>query len=125
MRNMKYLLIAAILSIASVLSAANTATQTLAQQPEIIQMQSTSVMQTSGSTLPQAAVTGTATTSGENGSSIGQGHIRRGTWNPGGEEPDEGDNTEPWADPIGDGIIALMLLAGAYVCVRAFRRKRA
>ena len=31
----------------------------------------------------------------------------------------------PFPDPLGDAVIPLMLLAFAYICARAFRRKRA
>ena len=119
MKALRYLLMAAILSLASVLSAANTATQTLAQQPEIIQMQSTSVMPASGSTLPQAAVNGVTTTEdNENGP---KGHIRK--WGSEGGSGEPGDWQEPYADPIGDAAIPLALLACAYLIIRVRRAK--
>ena len=117
---LRYLLIAAILSIASVLSAANTATQTLAQQPEIIQMQSTSVMQTSGSHLPQAAVEGTTTTYDEE--ETGKGHVRKAGGGQTGGGPD--GREDPYGDPIGDAAIPLVLCALAYVVLRNLKFSR-
>ena len=69
MKALKYLLIVAMISMASVMSAANAAAQNLATRPDI-QMQSTSVMQGSGSALPQAASTGTYVTGSTPGSYI-------------------------------------------------------
>ena len=61
MKALRYLLMVALISLTSVLSATNVAAQNLAQQPEM-QMHSTSIIQGSGSTLPQAAVEGVSTT---------------------------------------------------------------
>lgn len=136
MKALRYLLIAAMISMASVMSAANAAAQNLATRPEM-QMQSTSVMQGSGSALPQAAVDGPYTTGITIGtyspaSVAGPRRSKKednpgGGFNPGGGEPgpDEGDNTEPWADPLGDAMIPLALLAVAYALARVHRRKRA
>ena len=78
---------------------------------------------TSGSTLPQAAVEGTTTTYDEGGSSKGGPRKIGGGNSGGGSGPSNPD--DPYATPIGDAAIPLALLAGAYVCVRAFRKKRA
>ena len=78
---------------------------------------------TSGSSLPQSAVTGTSTTYGEGGGPRKSG-LRKVEINPGGGDPDEpGDNTEPWEDPIGDAAIPLALLACAYLILRVVRKR--
>ena len=130
MKTLRYLLIVAMISMASVLSVAYATAQNLAQQPQM-EMQSTSVMQGSGSALPQAAVTGSYMTGSTPGtyspaSSSGPHRSNRGGgFNPG-DEPGPGDNDEPWADPIGDGVWALLACACAYLLVRVFlKRKRA
>ncbi len=77
----------------------------------------------SGSNLPQAAVTGATTTSDSRNNAPGG--PRKGSWNPGEEPgPDEGDNTEPWADPIGDGMWPLMVLACAYFKLHVMRTRK-
>ena len=78
---------------------------------------------TSGSNLPQSAVTGTSTTYDE-GSGPRKGGPRRAADEGEGDTPPD-DPHGPMEDPIGDAAIPLALLACAYVCVRAFRRKRA
>ena len=98
-----------------------TGVQVNPQMPTATMGYTNSDYMTSGSTLPQAAVTGVTTADGQE-SSGRNGHIRRGA--------DEGDTPPenphgPMEDPIGDAAIPLALLAGAYVCVRAFRKKRA
>ena len=129
MKALRYLLI--VMGLMSVLSIS---AQALAQQPQA-QMQSTSIIAGSGSQLPSAAVQGTyvtGTTIGTyNPANVNGPHRAKkednpgGGFNPGGE-PGPGDNTEPWEDPIGDAGWPLMMLALAYVCVRAFlKRKRA
>ena len=76
---------------------------------------------TSGSTLPQAAVTGTSTTY-DTPPAGRSGHIRRVGEDDGFENEDDPDNPgEPF--PIGDGQIALMLLACAYLILRVVRRR--
>ena len=130
MKALRYLLI--VMGLMSVLSIS---AQALAQQPEVY-MQSTSGMVYSGSQLPSAAAQGTyvtGTTIGTyNPANVNGPHRAKkednpgGGFNPGGGEPGPGDNTEPWEDPIGDAGWPLALLALAYVCVRAFlKRKRA
>ena len=125
MKALRYLLIVAMVSMASVLSAANAAAQNLATRPEM-QMQSTSVMQGSGSSLPQAAVDGpytTGTTIGTYspaGTSNGPHRAKRGL-------DDGDDDIDPQGQPfpIGDALIPLALLAVAYALTRVYRRKRA
>ena len=124
MKALRYLLIVAMISMASVLSAANATAQNLATRPEM-QMQSTSVMQGSGSALPQAAVDGpytTGTTIGTYspaGTSNGPHRAKKG-WGEGGS-----DRPEPYEDPLGDAAWPLALLAVAYALARVYRRKRA
>jgi len=74
----------------------------------------------SGSTLPQAAVTGTTTTF-----STGRpGNIRRAADGDDDDTPPS-DPHGPMEDPIGDAMWPLALLACIYACVCAFRKKRA
>ena len=121
MKALRYLLI--VVGLVSVLSVY---AQSLAQQPEAT-MQSTSVMMTSGSTLPQAAVTGTYTAGDAPGTySISKpGRPRRVGENEGTEDEEDPDNPgEPF--PIGDVTWPFMLLTCVYVLIRYVRtRKRA
>ena len=96
--------------------------QQQAQMPEATMSSTGSVMMETGSTLPQAAVTGTSTTY-DNGGRPGK--IRRVGENDGFEDEDDPDNpANPF--PLGDGLWALMLLACAYLGMRVFlKRKRA
>ena len=119
MKALRYLLIAVILSTASLLSVANATAQSLAQLPDN-EMRSTSVLPTSGSTLPQAAVEGPTTTYDQGGTGK-HGHIRRGTGE--GDTPPS-DPHGPMEDPIGDAMLPLALLACAYALLRVYRRKR-
>lgn len=126
MKALRYLLIVAMISMASVLSAANAAAQNLATRPEM-QMQSTSVMQGSGSTLPQAAVDGPYTT----GTTIGT-YSPANTSGPKRAKKDDDDwegddptyDDEPWTTPLGDAMIPLALLAGVYLIIMRVARKR-
>ncbi len=130
MKALRYLLIVAMISMASVVSAANAAAQNLAVRPDM-QMQSTSVMQGSGSALPQAAVDGPYTTGATIGTyspASGSGPRRIGGGNSGGSDPGPEDPEDPWATPIGDALWPLALLACVYALVRAFlniNKKRA
>ena len=115
---LRYLLIAVILSTASLLSVANATAQNLAQLPDN-EMRSTSVLPTSGSTLPQAAVEGPTTTY-----DYGNGPHKAGPR----RAKEEGDTPpvkpdEPNEDPIGDAALPLMLLACAYLIIRVRRAK--
>ncbi len=120
MKALRYLLIAVILSTASLLSVANATAQSLAQLPDN-EMRSTSVLPTSGSTLPQAAVEG-ATTTYDQGGSGKHGHIRTGLG--GGGEGEPSDRPEPYENPIGDAAWTLLFCAAVFSGVIAFRRKR-
>ena len=124
MKALRYLLI--VVAMVSVLGAY---AQGLAKRPEAT-MQSTSVMVYSGSNLPQAALTGTVVTGQTVGTytstaSYRPGHIRRGADEDDKEDPDTPpeDPHGPMEDPIGDAALPLMLLAGAYLAVRAARRR--
>ncbi len=116
---LRYLLIAVILSTASLLSVANATAQSLAQLPDN-EMRSTSVLPASGSTLPQAAVEGPTTTYDE-GTGSHKGGIRRAGGGQTGGGPD--DREDPYGDPIGDAGWTLMLLACAYLIIRVVRAK--
>ena len=113
---LRYLLI--VMSLVSVLSVK---AQSTAELPQV-QMQSTSVMMSSGSALPQAATTGAVLTGETPGSyspaKVPPGHIRTG-WGGGGS-----DREEPYTDPIGDALWPLLALAAAYAVLRVYRRKR-
>ena len=106
MKTLRYLLI--VIAMAGFLSAH---AQGLAQQPQA-QMQSTSVMQGTGSTLPQAAVTGVHTTADQTPRSA------RTPSGPRKERP--GDWTDPYPDPLSDVMWPMMALACAYALARAF-----
>ena len=84
-----------------------------------------SEMMSSGSSLPQAAVTGTSTTYDRHNAPGGP---RKG-WGTGegggGESGEPGDWHEPWEDPIGDAGWSLAMCALAYALMRVYRRKRA
>lgn len=131
MKALRYLLIVAMISMASVMSAANAAAQNLATRPEM-QMQSTSVMQGSGSSLPQAAVDGpytTGTTIGTYSPASGNGP-RRARKAADKEDEDDPDTPPvnphgPNEDPLGDAAWPLALLAVAYALARVYGRKRA
>lgn len=117
MKALRYLLIAVLVSLTSVLSATNVAAQNLAQRPEA-QMQSTSGMVFSGSTLPQAAMDGPSTTydqlSTPGTSPSGPNRAKKGR---------PGDWTDPYV-PVGDAGIPLLMLAAAYAVLRVYKRKR-
>ena len=108
MKTLRYLLI--VVGLVSVLSVY---AQTLAQRPEA-KMQSTSVMMSSGSNLPQAAVEGVSTV----GSANEQEQIITG---PRRSRP--GDWTDPYKDPIGDAGWPLAICALAYVLYRYVRMR--
>ena len=122
MKALRYLLM--VVAMVSILSVS---AQGLTKQPSS-DFRSTSIMQTSGSMLPQAATTGavlTGETPGTYSSVYHPGGPRRITINPGEEPgPDEGDNSEPWEDPIGDAVWPLLALASVYAVLRVYRRKR-
>ena len=115
---LRYLLI-----LVAMLSVLSLSAQNMAQQPNS-DFRSTSVMMGTGSTLPQAAQTGTVTTY-DVPAGPRNGHVRKigGGNSGGGTGPTNPD--DPWATPLGDATWPLALCMMAYVCVRAFRRKRA
>ena len=120
MKALRYLLM--VVAMVSVLSVK---AQSTAQLPEV-QMQSTSVMVSSGSTLPQAATTGavlTGETPGTYSAAGHHGHIRRGI-----DGDDDNDKPsgwdDPYKDPIGDAVWPLLVLASVYALLRVYRRKR-
>ena len=92
--------------------------QGTAQLPEV-EMHSTSTMAYSGSTLPQAAATGTVLTSETPGS---YSQIRLHGGQPRRSRP--GDNEDPYKNPVGDALWPLLALASVYALLRVYRRKR-
>ena len=120
MKALRYLLM--VIAMVSVLSVK---AQSTAQLPEV-QMQSTSVMVSSGSALPQAATTGavlTGETPGTYSAAGHHGHIRRGI--DGDDEDDKPSGwDDPYKDPIGDALWPLLVLASVYALLRVYRRKR-
>lgn len=124
MKALRYLLI-----VIAMVSFLGVNAQGLAQRPEI-KMQSTSGMVYSGSALPSAAASGAVVTGSKLGTydpadAVGKPNkAKKGEWNPGGEDPEEGENTEPWADPIGDAAWPLLMLTAAYALLRVYQRKK-
>ena len=119
-----------LLMVVAMVSVLSVRAQSTAQLPEA-QMQSTSVMVSSGSTLPQAATTGAYVT----GSTVGSysparmqsgrpGSIRRGTSDEDGGDTPPSDPQGPNENPIGDAVWPLLALAAAYAVLRVYRRKR-
>ena len=90
--------------------------QGIAQLPQA-QMQSTSVMMSSGSNLPSAAINGVSTA---NEQVLSPANAPSGP-----KRSRPGDWTDPYKDPIGDALWPLMLLACVYVLFRVRMRKRA
>ena len=114
---LRYLLI-----VAGLVSVLSICAQTLAQQPEV-KMQSTSVMMTSGSTLPQAAVTG-VNVAGSTPAAYtpGKPGMRRAADKDDDDTP-PADPHGPMEDPIGDAGWPLALCACAYLIWRATRKR--
>ena len=121
MKALRYLLM--VVAMVSVLSVK---AQGTAQLPQV-QMQSTSVMVSSGSNLPQAATTGayvTGTTVGTySPASVHGGKPRRVIGD--GDENDKPSSgwEDPYKDPIGDAW-PLALLACAYLIIRVVRARK-
>ena len=107
-----------------VLSAMTMQAQGLADSP-MIDMQSTSVVPPSGSSLPQAASTGVVLSDGTHYKS----GPRRATMDEddpwGGGDIGGIDKPEEPGTPIGDGLWVLVLMAIAYGGYMIYRRKRA
>lgn len=76
-------------------------------------MHSTSAMLGSGSSLPQAAVTGTSTTYDDPSPTI---------TGPKRARPE--DNKDPYDDPIGDAVLPLLLLAVGYALYTRRKNKQ-
>ena len=119
MKALRYLLITvALLSIVSVY--AQEAVQNWGQLPEA-QMHSTSAMVGSGSNLPSAAVHGVTTTSSP-------AHVTAGPRRIGGGNSGGGDGpTTPedvWSTPMGDVLLPLVVMACAYLILRATRKRK-
>ena len=95
-------------------------------QAPSVEMRSTSALSGSGSTLPQAALTG-AYTADEVGTTTPTkpfGRIRREDKDGDGFEDEEDPELPDVPYPIGDAALPLMLLACAYLLVRAMRRRK-
>ena len=111
---LRYLLI-----VVAMVSVLGVCAQGTTQLPEV-QMQSTSVMVGSGSTLPQAATTGavlTGETPGTYSAAEHHGHIRKGL-------DGDGDINKPGQPfPVGDAVWPLMVLACAYLMLRVWRKR--
>jgi hypothetical protein len=120
MKAMKYILI--VIGLVSILTAkANiwgTQQEIWNKQPEAC-MHTTSAMQLSGTTLPQAAATGAYTTYDQTNAPSGPRRII--------DEDDKEDKEDnDWAEPglpLGDAVLPLLLLAAGYA-VYVARRKR-
>lgn len=98
-----------------------------AEKPSVV-FQSTSTMMGSGSTYSANPTLNTDGTAYYNGAAAsGPRRVKMGdptpTPNPGDPESGDQDNTEPDPTPVGDALIPLTLLAGAYIIIRATRRK--
>ena len=106
MKAMKQLLI-----VIGLVSLLNFLAQDIYAMPEA-QMYSTSAMLGSGSSLPQAAVTGTTTTYDEPSPTI---------TGPKRARPE--DNKDPYDDPLGDAVLPLLLLAAGYMLFVARKRR--
>ena len=100
MKALRYLLM--VVAMVSVLSVK---AQSTAQLPEV-QMQSTSVMMSSGSNLPSAAINGVTTT---NEQVLSPANAPSG---PNRKRPEDWE--DPYKDPIGDAVWPLMALAAAF-----------
>ena len=112
MKTLRYLLI--MIGLVSVLSVC---AQDLAKQPTP-EMRSTSAMVSSGSALPQAAVTGTRTTYDTQPGRTG--NARKTVGGDGFEDdPDPDAPSEPF--PIGDGLWPLLVLALGYITYLSLR----
>ena len=119
MKTLRYLLM-----VVAMVSVLGVYAQGTAQFPEAT-MQSTSSMVGTGSTLPQAAVSGT-TLAGETPAAYSPagriGHIRKTDSDGDGWEDEEDPENPGEPFPIGDAW-PLMLLACAYLIVRVARRR--
>ena len=115
MKKIKYILFVICSFTFSVLGMAQGVKSISETVPEL-PFQSTSSIACSGSTLPQAAITGVVIVEEEN-TGRPQGPRRVGGW---------GDNNagDPGAVPVGDAVLPLLLLAVGYVAI-VTRKKHA
>lgn len=90
-------------------------------QTPTVTMRSTSTFGSSGSALPQAAVTGTYTADQMNAPAH-PGHLRRDM--DGGFEDEEDPEIPEIPFPLGDAVLPLLLMALAFCGVVYFRRRR-
>jgi hypothetical protein len=128
MKALRYLLIVAMVSVASMLFAT---AQSLAQQPKA-EMHSTSGMVYSGSTLPSAAEKGAVLTGSKlgtyspaDGEPSNPNKMRRDVGGGGSTEDDEDPDGPADPFPVGDAALPLALLACAYAIYKVRRRIRA
>ena len=120
MKTLRYLLIAVMM-----LSVLSLSAQNMAQQPNS-SFQSTSTMVGTGSALPQAAQTGayvTGSTPGSYSPANAPGIRKIGGGNQGGGDGPANPD-DPYATPLGDATLPLMLLAGAYLIMRVARKRQ-
>lgn len=95
--------------------------QVNAQMPSAEMRSTGSMMMSSGSTLPQAAVTGVTTADYSAGTKPNGPRKIGGGNSGGGEGPQNPD--DPWATPIGDAGWPLAMCALAYLIIRVARRR--
>ena len=119
MKAMKYILI-----VIALISMLTVQANVWSQQPNAC-MHSTSTMLGSGSSLPQAAISGTYTTY----DSYESGSLSRGPKKAAAKEDEDEEDTPP-ADPngpneppLGDALLPLLLLAAGYVVLVARKRR--
>ena len=117
MKALRYLLIAFAAMMVVNVQAAQAKAQSMAQEPQI-GFQSTSSMVGSGSTLPQAVRTGAYTTYDEVEGPNSVIHKIGGNTEGGSD-----DREDPYGNPIGDGLWALLVLACAYLIMRVVRQR--
>ena len=125
MKTLRYLLITFAVMMVVNVQAAQAKAQSLAQQPTT-EFHSTSTMVGSGTTLPMAVESGAYTTYDVNasGTRSNKAGIRTVSGGQTGGGPDERE--DPYGNPIGDGVWAMMMAAAVYGvwCMVYRRRKR-
>lgn len=120
MKTLRYLLIVLVIALTSM-----TAKAEWAQVSVDYQFRSTSMMRGSGSTLPQAALTGTMYADGST-TFAAPGRPRRVGENEEFEEeedPYDTGNTPGEPFPIGDGVWVMLLMAAGLMCYRMVRSR--
>ena len=124
MKTMNKILLVVAIVIVSIVSAK---AQYLAEQPST-GFQSTSTMVGSGSTFQTTGEFISADMYYDNATGGHRGSARRVGRDGGGSTeggPDSGDPSNPFPDPIGEGMWVLMAMAAGYAAIVAGRRKRA